>query len=280
MGILRIFQEQADLAYIYAIRPMADGTFTFTIDPSADPGEFGELIRPTDALLAAREGVPAVDEESYQDRWGRFYSAYCPVFDSRGSVAGIVAVDFDAAWYERQISRHMYTVLIISALSLLIGGLVVLLITGGLRKRLAELDAEMDHLTDDMEELAAELRLASGQQAEAAEPVRGKLRRSEGGDEFIAVLEDASPENAGSLLEALDEKIAAMPLSVSKGTAEFRRDMDIGFNDVFRRADEAMYQNKAAYYAAHGSRRRSDREKRTASKTIRRNVIWNAGTCL
>ncbi len=57
----------------------------------------------TDALYQASLGKPSVDKVPYEDSWGRFYSAYSPVFDSNGKVAGIVAVDFSADWYDKQI---------------------------------------------------------------------------------------------------------------------------------------------------------------------------------
>lgn len=117
MAVLRAFQDHVDLAYIYGIRDMGDGTFTFTIDPTvADPTEFGEPVEFTDALYAASRGVSAVDEDAYSDRWGRFYTAYSPVFDSSGNIAGIVGVDFEASWYEQQIKRQRTTVVIFGVL--------------------------------------------------------------------------------------------------------------------------------------------------------------------
>ena len=85
---LRSFQDSIELDYIYGIRAESDGTFTFTIDPAEeDPGEFGSLIVTTPALQQAANGTPSVDKKAYSDAWGRFYSAYSPVFDSNGDVA-------------------------------------------------------------------------------------------------------------------------------------------------------------------------------------------------
>jgi sensor histidine kinase regulating citrate/malate metabolism len=76
LGVLRSFQEQVELKYIYGIRDMGGKKFTFTIDPTVeDPGEFGEPIVYTDALYQASLGIPSVDEKPYEDAWGRFYSA-------------------------------------------------------------------------------------------------------------------------------------------------------------------------------------------------------------
>ena len=105
LRILTYYQDNIDLKYIYCIRDMGNKRFVFTVDPTIDdPGEFGEPVVYTDALYRASLGEPSVDSEPYEDDWGRFYSAYSPVFNSKHEVAGIVAVDFSADWYDRQIS--------------------------------------------------------------------------------------------------------------------------------------------------------------------------------
>lgn len=80
MRTLTYFQDSIDLKYIYCIRDMGDGTFTFGLDPTVDdPGEFGSPIVYTDALYTASKGTAAADETPYSDAWGSFYSAYSPV---------------------------------------------------------------------------------------------------------------------------------------------------------------------------------------------------------
>lgn len=81
MRTLTYFQDNIDLKYIYCIRDMGDGKFSFGLDPTVeDPGEFGSPIVYTDALYKASQGTPAADDKYYEDAWGRFYSAYSPVF--------------------------------------------------------------------------------------------------------------------------------------------------------------------------------------------------------
>ena len=118
---LRSFQKNIQLDYIYAIRPENDGTFTFTIDPDENnPGEFGERIASTDALVNASRGVADVDRVAVTDEWGRFYSAYSPIFDSEGNVVGIVGVDFDADWYDGELNSHKAIVITLSMIALTI----------------------------------------------------------------------------------------------------------------------------------------------------------------
>lgn len=123
-GSLAVFRDNIESEYIYGIRKEEDGRFTFTVDPALDdPAEFGSEVVTTDALVAASNGVTTVDEEPYTDQWGTFYSAYSPVFDSKGDIAGIIAVDFSREWYEgQQKDRTRETVVLYAVI--LIGTLI------------------------------------------------------------------------------------------------------------------------------------------------------------
>ena len=370
LDTLRVFQEQVELRYIYGIRDMGNKTFTFTIDPTVeDPGVFGEPIMYTDALYEASLGTPSVDKEPYQDKWGRFYSAYSPVFDSAGKVAGIIAVDIDAGWYDEQIRHHFYIILFACFVSLLAGVFLVFLVMGRLRKRFGFINTEMNRLSDDIEELATQLRLASNSvysyeeesnsnQDDDFDVLEDKLHflRKElqqyiqdarsmaytdsltglsnrnayedaikrldaqitdgtagfsiavfdinglkeandkyghefgdlmittvsdiltacvntdylyriGGDEFVAILEHSDKTAFEPIFAFIDQKLAEKGnvltdgtntsfLAVSKGAAAFAKGTDTEIKTVFKRADEAMYADKAAWYSKNFDRRR------------------------
>ena len=147
MQTLTYFQDNINLKYIYCIRDMGDGTFTFGLDPTVeDPGEFGSPIVYTDALYEASQGRASADDEHYEDAWGTFYSAYSPAYDSEGNVAGIIAVDFDAEWYDRQLNTLARTTIIVALLSLLVGAAIVItIITRGQRKLMA-IKGQLDNL--------------------------------------------------------------------------------------------------------------------------------------
>ena len=86
-----------------------------------------------------------------------------------------------------------------------------------------------------------------------------------GGDEFIAVVDQADHQKMTGFFSLLDQKIEEInredhdyqrPLSLSKGFAVFIPASDHEYMDTFRRADEAMYNNKADYYRTHDRRKR------------------------
>jgi GGDEF domain-containing protein len=73
-----------------------------------------------------------------------------------------------------------------------------------------------------------------------------------GGDEFLAVLQYRDLEDCEELLKHLDaicantriKEMGDTPISIASGFAAFEADRDRCLNDVFKRADKAMYEHK------------------------------------
>lgn len=153
------FYKNIELEDIYIVRPESGVGFVFVMDMTEDsPAQFGDHVKdPTDALRCAAQGTDTVDERPYEDKWGRFYSAYSPVFDSEGNIAGIVAVDFDANWYDEQISSISKDVIYMGSISLIIGAAVVLVMTARSRRSLKRAHAQLNGLSDNIEELIVEI---------------------------------------------------------------------------------------------------------------------------
>jgi signal transduction histidine kinase/CheY-like chemotaxis protein len=148
------FLDNINLDYIYYVRDMGDGTFTFGIDPDpVAPGEFGAPVVYTDALYAASRGTPSVDDEPYEDEWGRFYSAFSPVFNSAGNVAGVVTADFSASWYENEINQNQRTILLACALFLAISIGITLFLTGQFSRQMETIRGSLSDLAEDMASL-------------------------------------------------------------------------------------------------------------------------------
>jgi diguanylate cyclase (GGDEF)-like protein len=106
--------------------------------------------------------MPSVDELPYSDNWGEFYSAYSPVFDSSGRVAGIVAVDFSKQWYDSKVAPMFWTTVITSASSLLVAAALIITITSRNRQRIRVVNLQLNELADNFERLMQEVRNMSG----------------------------------------------------------------------------------------------------------------------
>lgn len=92
--------------------------------------------------------------------------------------------------------------------------------------------------------------------ATAAKVISDILKRSPvfriGGDEFLAVLQHRDLKDCEKLFAQFDVECAKArikgngekTISIARGFALFESDKDFCFNDVFKRADNAMYENK------------------------------------
>jgi diguanylate cyclase (GGDEF)-like protein len=97
----------------------------------------------------------------------------------------------------------------------------------------------------------------------AAQIISGVFRRSPvfriGGDEFLVILQNRDVDRSDELLERLDFECRGayvsigeneVPISIARGFAVYDPETDGGFQDVFNRADDAMYRNKRKMKAA------------------------------
>ena len=126
---LAIFRDNIEADSVYAIRKEEDGSFIITVDPSLeDAGKFGDKVVITDALIKASKGISATDDKPYTDKWGTFYSAYSPIYDSEKNIVGIVGADFTKDWYEGQMREQikrtiLLFLLVLAATLIVVGGL-------------------------------------------------------------------------------------------------------------------------------------------------------------
>lgn len=75
-----------------------------------------------------------------------------------------------------------------------------------------------------------------------------------GGDEFVVILENNDYGRYADLLTLFQEEMdsynssvrTGSTISIARGIAIYEENMDLTFQDVFKRADDAMYQNKKA----------------------------------
>lgn len=147
MNILRTFQEKIELDYIYLVRAEENDVFTFVLDPDSEaPAAYGQRLETTDGLKNAAIGKPSADKEAHSDEWGKFYSAYSPVYDTAGNVSGIIGVNFDSEWYEGKLRINRAVVVIVTMVALIIGIVLSFIIMSQNRQRFVSLITDLEHL--------------------------------------------------------------------------------------------------------------------------------------
>ncbi len=253
---LELFKNSVSLEFVYAIMNKGNNQFTFSVDPSDDPAEFGEPVECTEALIAASKGTPGVDEEPYEDDWGLHYSAYSPVYDSEGKVAGIIGVDFDAGWYDEQITSHTRTVVIVSLITIALGVLVALWIALNIKKRFRMLNAMLVDLADGSGDLTKKLIINSGDEFEVIagnmNVFIGQMCSIVGGvkenvTEFINASDDLSvaAEKATGTMDNLSIAIS----EVAKGASVQAEDVSNSSEDVKEIVEKLSEMTESAHKA-------------------------------
>lgn len=102
LGIYR--DNNSIVEYIYTMK-MVNDNLVFVVDADTeDPAAINEEYEMLPEIEEALNGVATTDEEVTSDEWGSYFSAYAPIFENDGSVAGIVGVDVSVDWVNEQLS--------------------------------------------------------------------------------------------------------------------------------------------------------------------------------
>ena len=95
--ILDKYKDYNMLQYIYTMR-YEDGVLTFVVDADDDePAKCGEEYEYLEDMTPAFRGQVCCDSRLTKDKWGVFFSAYAPIWNSMGEVVGIVGCDINTA---------------------------------------------------------------------------------------------------------------------------------------------------------------------------------------
>lgn len=112
-GILR---AKPDLAYLYAMR-MHDNKIHFIVDTPLEHSSKSKSEQYVAKIMEEyNDAAPAVSKafltgrlqtqmEPYSDKWGKFISAYAPVFDAQKQTVGVVGVDMRIEHYYAILQR-------------------------------------------------------------------------------------------------------------------------------------------------------------------------------
>ncbi|MCR4721587.1 MAG: hypothetical protein K5655_07670 [Lachnospiraceae bacterium] len=195
IDVLAIYRDNISLEYIYGIKKEG-GKYTFTIDAALeDPSAFGDETTPTEALISAGNGVAAVDEEPYEDEWGRFYSAYSPIYNSAHKQVGILAVDFSAEWFDNEVKSEIVSILISGAIVLVVSIIIMILVMGVIKKRFRTLNDKLSDLADGSGDLTKNIVITSGDEFEV---IAGSMNR------FIEQIRDIVSGVKTSVVSSVD----------------------------------------------------------------------------
>ena len=240
MARMIMFRDNTDLEYIYCMRQTGPDSFEYTLDADPEePADFGDPVEVTDALINAGNGTPDVDDEPYEDDWGRHYSAYSPIRNSRGDVVGVMGVDFSAQWFDDQVTGQLRTIVLLSIVILAVSIALILFIMGRVNKGFRTLNEKICEIADGSGDLTKNIEITSGDEFEVIagnmNTFIGQIRDIVSGvksnvddtvssaGELAALAEQAS-DTMGSLSQAIS--------GVSSGAAQQANDVNDASGNV------------------------------------------------
>lgn len=135
----RLRVQLPEIRYVYTLM-MVQGKIRFGVDTTPQGDLEGDGVEdhaflydeykeaPIEAKRVFVEGRPLVTSESYNDKWGSFYSGYAPIYDSTGAVVAVLGIDLKLEDYLKNISEFREQLLVsilVAFLLALITGLVI-----------------------------------------------------------------------------------------------------------------------------------------------------------
>ena len=204
---LEAFRDNTDLEYVYTVWYDDNGNPAVYVDSDMeDTAYIGETFGYSDATISALNGTPAVDDVPVTDAWGTHISAYAPVYLD-GEICGVAAVDLDHTWVTRELRKMQQLMGVLSVVCLLVSMLIMWWISRYLAERFRLLDAKIEDLSFEAEE----------------------LRRIEGlqrGDEFEMIadhINEVFMRNSSAQMEEADKLRKAMAEVERKAAEEVKK---------------------------------------------------------
>ena len=240
MDVMGVFRDNTDLEYIYCMRQTGPDSFEYTIDADTEnPADFGDPVEVTDALLMAGSGTADVDDEPYEDDWGRHYSAYSPIHNSAGKVVGVLGVDFSAQWFDDQVATQIGTIVVIGLLIFIVSLVIILMLINKINKGFRTLNDKLCDIADgsgdltknieietgdEFEVLAGSMNTFIGQIREIVAGVKNNVEDSISSSKELAELAEKASDTMNSLSEAVS--------GVSSGAVQQADDVNAASGNV------------------------------------------------
>lgn len=204
---LRQVQQTCGIAYLFTLYKDDDNNLYYGVDTDASekqayPGLAYE--EPYSYFASVFAGEDYVEQSIVHTEYGDLISAYMPVYDSTGTVVGILGCDYDASYIQDRIDAARRSTLQIAAICLVSSFILLKLVVGGVMKSLKKVDRKIYDLVHSEGDLTQKLDIHSGDELELiAENVNTLLEHIRGIMLNISQNSAKLGESTGNVVESL-----------------------------------------------------------------------------
>jgi methyl-accepting chemotaxis protein len=239
---LQHFLMGYEVSFVYSMRKV-DNTLMFVVDADvADPAAIGETYESYDKINEAFAGNNTVDDEPTTDEWGKVYSGFAPIKNSEGEVVGVVGVDCSVDTIDEQELAMAKIVIVIDLISIAIGLVFALAISGLLARNVKVIDGKVKELAAAEGDLTQAIDVKSkdevGSIADSMNRFLGTLRgllleiRGDGNNLL------KSTEDIGESMKESSDAVETMSAAMQETSASMI-DMNEKVQDIKERAQES-----------------------------------------
>lgn len=166
---LRAVQETCGIKFMYTLYKDASGAYYYAIDTDSNsdralPGDFFETD--DEELAKVFDGEEYVQDFIDDTEDGYLISAYRPIYDSTGKVAGILGCDYNAEYVQDRIVAVRNSVMELAVISIVVALVVLGIISMNLGRSIRRVDEKIYDLVSNEGDLTQKLNVHSGDEVE------------------------------------------------------------------------------------------------------------------
>lgn len=151
----------SDIEFIYTMR-MEGNDLQFVVDADLEDGAaIGESYESYEKIEEAFAGNITIDNEISHDKWGSFYSAFAPIYNSSHNVVGIVGVDCSVEAIYSQKQTFLQGLLLVEIACVMISIILSLLVSSVLAKNVRAINDKMRELAENEGDLTKQIEIKS-----------------------------------------------------------------------------------------------------------------------
>ena len=160
------YTDSNSIDYIYTMKMNGD-VLEFVVDADLeDPEDVGTEYKFLRDMKPAFEGKVCCDKEISSDEWGKYYSAYAPIFDEDKNVVGIVGCDIGIAKINKDLNKLKVTIMTIGFICCILCIAGAFLISMGITHNMKILHGKVMELNSGTGDLTQKLDITSGDELE------------------------------------------------------------------------------------------------------------------
>lgn len=282
---LSFFLSGDSVEYIYTLMPKDAENFQFVVDTDPeDPGEYAEDYEAQAEMFEAMAGSPSVTADPFTDEWGTFYSGYAPI-KVNGSIAGIVAVDYQASSIGASLNRLIRNILIAVGIAVVFAIVVASAVSVRMRRNFQKVNDKILEVASDDGDLTKVLDIRSGDELEVIgnslntllQKTGSTVREIKGGTGSIETKMEHINDNvsgAGSQIAGINDAIHSMVAAseqIAASVSTVGEEVDYVYGNV-RNIVDVMEENTVSLREINTSSMELSDTAQTSSARIEDNV--------